>query len=308
MSATKVLVTGAAGFIGWHLVEALTRDGIEVVALDNLQRGLPYRPARGVEFILGDVRDGETVRKAMRGCRYVFHLAAQSRVMAASADVSYGVSTNVLGVAHVLRQAREAGVERIVFSSSREVYGEALELPVSEAHPIAPRNDYGASKAAAELYCAAYRQSYDLDVSVLRLANVYGPGDQDRLIPTWLDHARRNEDLELFGGDQVLDFIHVEYVVQALRRAAETPLDGRPVNLGSGVGCSLRALAERIASLPDARVTLRMLPARREEVVSFVADTSRMRTLLNVTPPTDPLHGLAALWASVPVGAPTPRA
>jgi UDP-glucose 4-epimerase len=136
-------------------------------------------------------------------------------------------------------------------------------------------------------------------VSVLRLANVYGPGDRDRVIPIWLERARRGEALELYGGTQVLDLVPVELVVAALRRAAEVALDGQPVNVGSGVGTALRDLAACVQALPGVQVDVRVAQARAIEVTRFVADVSRMRTLLGLEPPTDPLAELPALWQTV---------
>lgn len=297
----KVLVTGGAGFIGAHLVRALAEAGDEVVALDNLRRGVRAKLADlersgAMRFLEGDIRDRETVRAAMRGCARVYHLAAQSNVLGAVTDLDYSFTSNVVGTYTVLVAAREAGVESVIFTSSREAYGEVDRLPVAEDRPLQPKNAYGASKVAGEVYCRAVQATYGLDVRVLRLANVYGPGDRDRVIPIWLDRARRGEDLELYGGEQVIDFVPVALVVAALRRAAEIDLGGVPVNVGSGMGTTLKALAARVQALPGAQVGLRILPARAVEVTRFVADVARMRAVLGLEPPSDPLVDLEALW------------
>jgi UDP-glucose 4-epimerase len=293
----KVLVTGGAGFIGAHLVVASLAAGDEVVALDNMRRGVRATLPDEARLIEGDIRDRESVALAMRGAQRVYHLAAQSNVLGAMTDTDYSFTSNVVGTYNVLGAARDAGVEQVIFTSSREVYGEVERLPVAEDRPMDPKNAYGASKVAGEVYCRTFQNTYGLDVSVLRLANVYGAGDRDRVIPIWLDRARRGEDLELYGGEQVLDLVTVGLVVAALRRAAEVSLGGRVVNVGSGVGTPLRDLANRIARLPSREVGLRVLPARSIEVTRFVADVARMRDLLGLAPPADPLEGLAALWA-----------
>jgi nucleoside-diphosphate-sugar epimerase len=303
----KVLVTGGTGFIGAHLVEVLVAAGDEVVVLDNLHRGdrarldAIGRAARGgaLRLIEGDVRDRDTVRAATAGVERVYHVAAQSNVLGAVSDLHYSFTSNVVGTYNVLVAAREAAVGRLVFSSSREVYGEVDQVPVAEDRPLNPKNAYGASKVAGEVYCRVFQDTYGLDVSVLRLANVYGPGDRDRVIPIWLDRARRGEDLELYGGTQVLDFVPVGLVVEALRRAAERSLGGQPLNVGSGVGTTLYDLAARIQALSGAAVGLRVLPARAVEVTRFVADVSRMRALLGLEPPSDPLVALPDLWNAV---------
>ncbi len=294
----KVLVTGGAGFIGAHLVGALAAAGDEVVVLDNLRRGDAAKLPNRVRFVEGDIRDPAAVRAALDGCARVYHLAAQSNVLGAVSDADYSFTSNVVGTYNVLVAARDAGVERMVFTSSREAYGEADQLPVDEEQAMNPKNSYGASKAAGEVYCRTFQGTYGLDVSVLRLANVYGPGDRDRVIPIWLDRARRGLDLDLYGGEQVLDLVPVELVVRALRKAAETALDGQPVNVGSGQGVTLRDLAARVRALPGVPVGLRVLPARSVEVTRFVADVTRMRNLLGLEPPDEPLVDLRRLWDS----------
>jgi len=232
-----VVVTGGAGFIGMHLVASLVADGVEVVVLDNLRRGAKERLPADVRFIEGDVRDVETVRAACAGATRVYHLAAQSNVLGAVSDMDYSFGANVVGTYNVLVAARAAGVARVVFTSSREAYGEVATIPVREDSAMNPKNAYGASKVAGEVYCRAVQGTYGLDVSVLRLANVYGPGDRDRVIPIWLDRARRGLALELYGGEQVLDLVPVDLVVEALRKAGETALGGQPVNVGGCARC-----------------------------------------------------------------------
>jgi UDP-glucose 4-epimerase len=293
------LVTGGAGFIGSHLVDELLARGDAVVALDNLRRGrwehLSEHDSNPLLLRLeADIREADAVREACTGVDGVFHLAAQSNVLGASKDVHYSSETNVVGTVNVLAAALDAAAQRVVFTSSREVYGDPAELPVREDRPLAPKNYYGASKTAGEAYCAAFCQR-GLDVRTLRLANVYGPRDTGRVIPLWLDRAQRGLDLEVYGGKQVLDFIWIDVVVEALLKAAELDAMPAPVNVGSGQGTPITALAERILAATGGASTIRMLPAREEEVVRFVADTQRMRDVLAIEPPDDPLAHLAIL-------------
>lgn len=294
------LVTGGAGFIGSHLIDALMARGEdEVIALDNLRRGRwAHLSAHDGDPRLvrleADIRDADAVREAYAGVDAVFHLAAQSNVLGASKDVHYSSETNVVGTVNVLSGALGAGVRRAVFTSSREVYGDPEELPVREDRPLAPKNFYGASKTAGEAYCAAFRQR-GLDVCTLRLANVYGPRDTERVIPLWLGRAQRGLDLEVYGGKQVLDFIWIDVVVDALLRAADLDSLTEPVNVGSGQGTPIITLAERILTASGGASSIRMLPAREEEVVRFVADTRRMRDVLGLAPPDDPLAHLPLL-------------
>jgi UDP-glucose 4-epimerase len=292
----RVLVTGGAGFIGSHLVNALLVTGDDVTVLDNLHRGARTQVPAAARFIDGDIRDHATVEAAVAGAEVVFHLAAQSNVMGAISDRGYSFTTNVAGTFALLDAAAKSGVRRFVFASSREVYGEPASLPVPESAQLLARNPYGASKVAGEAYCRAWAQPGGMHCNILRFANVYGPGDRDRVIPLWLERARKGEDLEVYGGDQLLDFVPVSAAVQALLKAGSDDLDG-PANIASGKGTTLIALSDRILALVGGPSRLVRQPARTAEVVRFVADVGRMRSLLGIEPPDDPLAALSELVA-----------
>lgn len=300
----KVVVTGGAGFIGSHLVDRLLAGGSgPVVVIDNLHRGRRENLAvhegdPRLSFVLGDVRDAHLLDEHLAGAEIVYHLAAQSNVMGAAQDVSYSFESNVVGTFNVLRAALAAGVANVVFASSREVYGEPLELPVAEEHPTGSKNSYGASKAAGEIYCRVFAENYGLRVSVLRLANVYGPRDYGRVTTIWLERAAAGEDLVVYGGKQVIDFVTVERVVDAMVRAPKAGLGTQPVNIGSGVGTPILDLATRITRLVPRGSRLDLQPARSVEVERFVADVRRMRALLGLNPPEDPLYALGDMVGS----------
>jgi UDP-glucose 4-epimerase len=298
----KVVVTGGAGFVGSHLVDALVERGEDVIVLDNLRRGSvqnlrSHLSAGRVRLLDDDVRDLESVLRAADGAEVVYHLAAQSNVMGALQDVDYSFTTNVVGTFNVLKAASEVGVRRVVFTSSREVYGEPRSVPVRESDPLAAKNPYGASKIAGEAYCRVWGSIGNIECQVLRLANVYGPRDYGRVIPLWLDRALRGEPLDLHGGDQVLDFVWIARAVEAMLAAANCR-EQDAVNVGSGVGIPLPELAQRIIAMTGGHSTVRRLPSRSPEVVRFVADVSRMREVLGVTPDEDPLAGLATMLES----------
>lgn len=291
-----ILVTGGAGFIGTHLVESLLAEGQEVSVLDNLSRGRISDTGKRFRFVQGDIRDRETVKKAMTGVDTLFHLAAQSNVVGAMTDLDYSFTTNVCGTFEVLRAAQEAGVRRVVFTSSREVYGDAAVLPVSEDAPLRAKNAYGASKVAGELYCRVFGAA-EMEVNVLRLANVYGPGDRDRVIPSFLENAAHGRSLRINGGQQVIDFVWIGTVVTALRAAAFGPVLPGPINIGSGEGTTLMELAETIRALTGTKVDIEMAPSRSFETVKFIADVRQAERLLGVARQDDPLFGLSAMVA-----------
>lgn len=298
----RVLVTGGAGFIGSHLVDALVERGDDVVVLDNLKRGrvehIEGHVGTGkVRLVVGDIRDEQEVAAATTGAEVVYHLAAQSNVMGAIQDMDYSFKTNVVGTFNVLKAASSAAVRRVVFASSREVYGDPDVVPVREDAPLLAKNPYGASKLAGEAYCRVWQTANGLDCMVLRFANVFGLRDRDRVIPRWLARAADGQDLEVYGGNQVIDFVWVGQAVDALLAAAACTNDGA-VNVGSGVGTPISDLGQRILALTRSSSSLRVLPARSIEVVRFIADVSRMRSVLGIEPPVDPLAQLSTAAAS----------
>jgi UDP-glucose 4-epimerase len=300
------LITGGAGFIGSHLVDAiLSRSLGDVLVLDNFRRGRREYLAQHagdprLEIIEGDIRDTSTVSDACLDIDVVVHLAACSNVMGSEADSVVACETNVLGTLNVLDSALRAGVSRVVFSSSREVYGDQTVLPVCETASPAPKNLYGASKAAGEAYCAVFNQR-GLDVRILRLTNVFGPRDTERVIPLWLERAFAGEPLHVYGGQQVLDLLWIEYTVDALLNGATVSSLPGPINVGSGQGVPILTLAERILAETGSPSLIEILKAREQEVLGYVADVRSMELYLGITPPGDPLACLASM--SVPAAA-----
>jgi UDP-glucose 4-epimerase len=298
---SKFVVTGGAGFIGSHLVDRLLADGnARVVVLDNLSRGhlsnlARHREDPRLEVITGDIRDAATVYSALEGAGVVFHLAAQATVLGGVEDADGTFATNVQGTHNVLRAAARAGARRLIFASSREVYGEPVALPVDEDHPLMAITMYGASKAAGEVYCRAFRRVYGLPTVVLRLANVYGPRDHGHAIPGWVQRAAAGQDLHVQGGKQLIDFVWISQAVEAMIRAASLDTSLPPINVASGTGTRIIDVARRIARMFPSQPSITQLPALDVGATRFVANVERMRQLLRLEPPLDPLAYLPAL-------------
>jgi UDP-glucose 4-epimerase len=225
----------------------------------------------------------------MDGIGLVYHLAAQANVLGAVADIDYSFTTNVAGTFEVLSAARECRVRRVVFASSREVYGEAPALPVPESAPINPGNAYGASKAAGELYCRVFMES-GMEVVVFRLANVYGPGDAGRVIPLFVANALSGRPLVIYGEKKILDFVWIGDVVDSLVIASDAPVAGQTINIGSGEGTGLADLARRVLQLTGSRSAIEFAGARKAETDRFVADIRLAESLLNYRPSTALAH------------------
>ncbi len=297
----KVVVTGGAGFVGSHLVERLLQETTaDVVVLDNLRAGR-LDNLRGcvddprITFVRGDIRNRKQLGTTFRGADVVYHLAAHSSLKSTVADATYGFATNVGGTFNVLRAAVEKHVRRVVFASSYEVYGPPLDLPVDESHPLMALTWQGTNKVAAEALCRAFRSQFALEVAVLRLVSVYGERDENSCISIWLKRARAGYDLEVDSPDQVVDFVWVGLASQALLRAGSLPEHLPAINVASGTGTPMISAARRIAWLAGSHAR----PGRgsSEGVVPFVASVDRMRRILSIEPPTDPLAHLPDLVA-----------
>jgi UDP-glucose 4-epimerase len=249
-----VLVTGGAGFIGSHTVDALLADGARVTVLDDFSNGkrtnLPGAHAR-LKVVAGDVRDAAAVRSALDGATHVLHLAAQVSVQASVADPVGSCQQNVVGFLTVLEAARAAGVKRVVYASSAAVYGAPRELPLTEASPVAPISPYGLEKAIDDQYGRLYADLYGLAPLGLRYFNVYGPRQDPRspyagVISRWADALAAGAPVRIFGdGTQTRDFVYVGDVAQVNLRALAAAATG-VCNVGTGMSVTLLDLLDAL--------------------------------------------------------------
>lgn len=266
----KVVVTGAAGFIGSNLVRMMVRDGsYQVVCLDSLTYAGVLASLEGlldrVRFIRGDIRERDAVRTAFEGADAILHLAAESHVDRSIRDGRQFIATNVLGTQVLLEEARAIGVRRFVQVSTDEVYGALGSTGTfTEDSPLAPRSPYAASKASADLLALAHYHTYDLPVIVTRCSNNYGPHQfPEKLIPLTIIRAMHRLPIPVYGdGAQVRDWIHVEDHCQGILAALERGSPGRVYNFGAD--------GER-RNIDTVRLILRELDAS-DNLIEFVAD------------------------------------
>jgi UDP-glucose 4-epimerase len=277
----RVLVTGGAGFIGSHLVEALAPAN-QVTVVDDLSTGREENLA-GLDcrLVRADVND-PAIADLFAGVDVVFHLAAQVSVELSVRDPVADARVNVLGTAHVLDCARRAGVGRFVLSSSSAVYGQADLVPTPESITCAPDSPYAASKLACEQYLFMAARLYGLSGMALRYMNVYGPRQDPSspysgVISIFADRARRGQSLVVYGdGEQTRDFVAVADVVRAnLLAAASRAVD--VANVGTGAAMSINRLAELCSR---GRVAIRREAARAGDVRHSAGDPSRARALI----------------------------
>jgi NAD dependent epimerase/dehydratase len=293
----KVVVTGAGGFIGSHLVERLAADGAEVTAfvrytslngagfLDGASAAQPIRVRSG------DITDLETVRSVVKGSDTVFHLAALVGIPYSYVHPTEVVEVNTNGTLNVLIAARDADVRRVVVTSTSEVYGSALVTPMAEDHPRQPQSPYSASKIAADALALSFHYSFDLGVSTVRPFNTYGPRQSDRaIIPTIAAQALSGvEEIVLGNLSPRRDLTFVSDTVEGfVAIGASERTVGVDVNLGSGRSISIGELAERITRVVGRDVPIRQDEQRvrpdASEVQDLVADTSRARELVGWEP------------------------
>ena len=290
-----VLVTGADGFIGSHLVERLVAEGARVRAfclynsrgsagwLDELDPDMRAR----IDIRLGDIRDALAVERATEGMEVVFHLAALIAIPYSYTAVESFVDTNVRGTMHVLEAARRAGARRVIQTSTSEVYGTPRSLPIRETHPLNAQSPYAATKVASDQLALAYHRSFELPVVVLRPFNTYGPRQSDRaVLPTMLRQllAGRTE-IRLGRLDPRRDLTYVADTVDGFVRAAVADgIDGETIQLGTGRAESIGELFELANRLLGTQATVVTDPNRLRpdgsEVMVLQSDPARARSLL----------------------------
>ncbi len=298
-----VLVTGGAGFIGSHVVDVLLESGFRVRVLDDFSTGLPENLAHArkkgpLELREGSIEDPDLVRRAVRGVRWVFHLAARIFVAESVQNPVAYHRTNVLGTVQVLQAAREAGVERVVLASSAAVYGVPRDLPLREDAPLQPLSPYAAEKIANEMDARVFTH-LDLDAVALRLFNVYGPRQRPdspyaAVIPAFLSRWMQGKPPVVYGdGTQTRDFVFVEDVARAFLLAAQAPrASGQVFNVCSGQGISLLDLLRRMRPLFPAAPDPEFAPPRPGDIRHSVGDPARAREVLGFQPQVSLEEGL----------------
>jgi len=260
---TTYLVTGGAGFIGSHLVEALLDDGHTVLCLDNLSTGKieniqQFELNDQFMFFKADIRDLETLRRLMMGVDFVFHEAALGSVQRSVDDPLTTHEINATGTLNVLIAARETGVKRVVYASSSSVYGDSETLPKVESMTPAPKSPYAVTKLAGEHYAAVFTELFGLEVVSLRYFNVFGPrqdpfSDYAAVIPIFIRQLLRGEPPTIFGdGTQSRDFTYIQNVVEANLRACEARgVGGKVFNVACGRRIDLNTLLSLLKSLME---------------------------------------------------------
>jgi dTDP-glucose 4,6-dehydratase len=296
----KILVTGADGFIGSHLTETLVRQGYAVRAFVlynsfNTWGWLDSAPPEirtAVEIFSGDIRDPHGVQTAMTGCDVVMHLAALIAIPYSYHSPATYVDTNITGTLNVLQAAQTLGVERIVHTSTSEVYGTARYVPIDEAHPLQGQSPYSATKIAADQLALSFHRSFDTPVTIIRPFNTYGPRQSARaVIPTIITQLANGErTIKLGALTPTRDFNFVADTVSGFIAMAEAPSTvlGEVINIGSNFEISIGDTVQTIAETMNVTVTVQTETARlrpeKSEVDRLWADNAKARKMLGWTP------------------------
>lgn len=302
----KVLVTGAGGFIGSHLVDALLVLGAKVKAFvrynsrgdPGLLKFVAADNLRQVTLIAGDLRDLAGLTEAMRGVDIVYHLGALIAIPYSYVHPLEVVESNVMGTLNVLLAAREAGVKRLVHTSTSEVYGTALQVPIGENHPLRGQSPYSASKIGADMLAESFFRSFDLPLVTLRPFNTYGPRQSARaVIPTIISQALRNSHIWLGNLAAKRDLTYISDTVAGFIKAGETAgIEGETINLGTGSEISVKDLAELIISLIGRPVEIKLDESRlrpeKSEVQRLLSDNRLAQLRLGWHPQIDLETGL----------------
>jgi UDP-glucose 4-epimerase len=297
----KFLVIGGAGFIGSHVVRHLLEGGaLKVVIYDNFARGKNSNlgdslldPRCEVFPHGGDIRDVDVLDSAMKGIDGVFHLSAMWLLHCKDYPRT-AFEVNIQGTFNVLEACVKNNIPRLVYSSSASVYGDAVEVPMTEEHPFNNRNFYGATKIAGEAMCRAFYDRYDLQYVGLRYMNVYGP-NQDQtaaytgVIPIMLNKIDNNEEPQINGdGTQAYDFVSVEDVARANLAAMESFKTDEFYNVGTGIQTTIKELCDLILNLKESKLKVKYHPYSAEDsrrmVQNRIGSTVKIKSELNFEP------------------------
>lgn len=293
----RVLVTGGAGFIGSHLVEALIQSGRDVTIIDNLSTGnvenLANDVARKAKFVEEDIRNYAALNTVMKGIDTVYHLAALPRIGPSIQDPITAHDVNLTGTLNVLEAARQNGVNHVLFSGSSSIFGPGASIPMKEDSPINPTSPYAYQKSAGEGYLALYRKIYGLKTSVLRLFNVFGPrmpqtGSYAIVVGIFMAQKKAGKPFTIKGdGTQRRDFTFVHDIVKGFLAAGKKGADGT-FHLGTGVNHSVNELADII----DPGGKREFLPFPIGDYPLTLADISKAKRELGYEPSMDILDWL----------------
>tara|TARA_B100001063_G_C16751198_1_gene550375 strand:+ start:859 stop:1854 length:996 start_codon:yes stop_codon:yes gene_type:complete len=303
----KILLTGADGFIGSHLAEKLIKNGYETKAfvmynsfnswgwLDTIDKKVRDK----IDIFSGDIRDSQCLREAIKGCDTVIHLAALIAIPFSYISPRSYVDTNVHGTLNILEVSKEMNISKIIHTSTSEVYGSALHIPIDEEHPIRGQSPYSASKIAADQLAISYHSSFESPITILRPFNTYGPRQSARaIIPTIIMQILNgNREINLGDTSTTRDFNYIDDTTSGFISALKSDKAvGEVINIGSGFEISINDLVKLISDIMDVKIKINIdhkrIRPENSEVLRLCAKNVKAKKLLNWSPKYGNLDGL----------------
>ena len=301
----KILITGATGFIGSHLTELCVEKGYDVVAFDryNPNRNLGWlkksKYQKDINFIFGDIRDYDSVIKAIKDCKIVFHLAALIGIPYSYVSPLAYIKTNVEGTYNILEASKNLGVNQTIITSTSETYGSAAYIPIDEKHPLSAQSPYSASKISADHLAMSYWNSFQLPIKIVRPFNVYGPRQSARaVIPSIIIQAINSKnEIKLGNVSPSRDFTYVSDTCNALIEIlAVKSLFGNNINIGSNNEYTIEDIAKKIISKVSSKANIikeeKRTRSKKSEVLRLVCDNSKILKHTKWKPKIDINQGL----------------
>ncbi|MFW9778842.1 MAG: NAD-dependent epimerase/dehydratase family protein [Candidatus Heimdallarchaeota archaeon] len=300
----RYLVTGGAGFLGSHLIEALLQQGHSIVCLDDFSTGKKQNLQaciNRIEVVSGDLRDSKTVQSLVKEVEAIYHLGAQISVSRSVREPLYDASVNINGILNVLNAACKNEISRVVFTSTGgAIYGEPKSIPASETMTESPESPYGLSKLSGEKYVVWYHKQYGLSYGIIRPANIFGPR-QDPLgeagvISIFLDLLRQKKPLTIFGnGLDTRDYVYVDDIVDLCVKVMGEPMN-EVFNGGTGQQTSVLDLINIIEQVTGLKADKQFYPPRPGDIHHIALDSKKALRLLGWTPKTDLYNGIEKTW------------
>lgn len=302
----RVLVTGAGGFIGSHLTEHLGELGAKVKAFVRynsrndwgLLELLPREKLNEIEVIMGDLRDSDAIRRVVKDTEIVFHLGSVIAIPYSYIHPRETIETNVIGALNVLTSARESSVEKVIHTSTSEVYGTAQYVPMNEKHPLQGQSPYSASKIGADMIAESFYRSFKVPVAIIRPFNVYGPRQSARaVIPTIISQALTKDRIFLGSLHPTRDYTYIDDIVEAFIKVVESPSSiGEVINIGSNFEISIGDIAKKVIVATGKNNEIVTDPRRirpeKSEVEKLWCDNTKAKKLLGWEPKVSVDEGL----------------
>lgn len=281
----KILIMGSEGFVGQNLVNGLSKNH-DVFRSDQIELDAK-------NYSKCDITNYDSVEKTAKDVDVVIHLTAHSLVSSLDGSIS-NAKVNIIGLLNLLESCRKNSVSKVIFTSASSLIGEPTSFHVNETHTPKPKTAYGITKLTSEHYLRLYHELYDVDYSVFRFFNIYGPFQKNGLIPSIYNKMQNNEPITIFGkGDQVRDYVYIEDIIPFFEKAATSKIGRNNIfNMGTGNGTTILDIVKNMSNILEIEPKIEFQPARQGEIGNFVSDTALLNETFGTTPSTGVMQGL----------------